>query len=527
VIALADDLLVKLSDGSQVQGFYNPSGNREWDGIPYAKPPVGDLRWEFPEAPDAWSDVRQPYNAPGCPQTCNLPYGSCSDFGYDEDCLYLNVWSPKEPSSDPAGYPVMMWIHGGAFSQGLGDSAIYNGTQFTENGVIVVTINYRLGALGYMASESMQGNYGIMDQIQALKWIQSNIEYFGGNKDRVTIDGQSAGGESTTTLLTSPDAVGLFHQTIIQSNPLALPSHTRESAAKNAKDVFEYCGCTKDDVACMKKVPADKVVEAQHEAPRVDMKNLFINFQTFSPMVDSKQGPVPQQPLYALQEGAFPPMPIMAGSVSEEGWLFVYELFVDPLKKKEYYGLLDVLFGLSTAKTVKKMYPYDLLSDNEDDGRNVLSVLGTDLLMLCPLRNATRGFMAAQKSAAKPMFRYEHRQVIQEDVWEPSNPYCFTPTKHDCHASELPFMWNVWTDNHEHTYEPTSDEKQLVQDMSRAWANFITSGDPNVGMELPAKWPVYDAVSDPMAVLVEPGYGTDSQFRTIQCDMWDNLGYFW
>lgn len=167
------------------------------------------------------------FNAPGCQQVCNLPPGNCPEYGISEDCLYLSVWAPTEPSSDPAGYPVYFWIHGGAFEQGLGNCALYNGTTFATNNVVSVAINYRLGALGFLASESMEGNYGLWDQQLALKWTIDNIAGFGGNPKRVTIGGQSAGAMSVGAHLTAKGSVGMFQQAVMESNPLALPFHTR------------------------------------------------------------------------------------------------------------------------------------------------------------------------------------------------------------------------------------------------------------------------------------------------------------
>lgn len=190
------NLVVPTAQGT-VKGFINPAGIREWKGIPYGQPPVGENRWEESKAIESLTDDGSTYSAtfdaPGCPQHCNLPPGNCPAYGTSEDCLYLSVYSPTEASSDPEGYPVLFWIHGGAFEQGLGNCALYNGSTFAQHDVVVVTINYRLGALGFMASPSMEGNYGFLDQRLAMKWVQQNIRAFGGDPNRVTAAGQSAG----------------------------------------------------------------------------------------------------------------------------------------------------------------------------------------------------------------------------------------------------------------------------------------------------------------------------------------------
>ena len=144
-----NDLLVATSSGL-IQGHYNVAGVREWKGVPYAKPPVGSLRWQYPQPPEPWNETYDAsFDAPGCPQECKLPPGNCPEYGISEDCLYLTVTSPVSPPPGD-GYPVFFWIHGGAFEQGLGNCALYNATQFAIDGVVSVVINYRLGALGFM-----------------------------------------------------------------------------------------------------------------------------------------------------------------------------------------------------------------------------------------------------------------------------------------------------------------------------------------------------------------------------------------
>lgn len=196
-------------------------------GIPYAKPPVGPLRWRAPVPPEPWDQPRAMTDyGPSCPQ----PRASMG--GWDrhvfpihqsEDCLYLNVWTPAKAPSDRL--PVMVWIHGGGFVQGSGSMRFYDGQNLARRGVVVVTLNYRLGPFGFFNHPALQtesddgsaGNYGLRDQIAALKWIQDNIAALGGDPGNVTIFGESAGGVSVATLMTSPPAQGLFHKAIAQS----------------------------------------------------------------------------------------------------------------------------------------------------------------------------------------------------------------------------------------------------------------------------------------------------------------------
>jgi para-nitrobenzyl esterase len=193
-------------------------------GIPYAKPPVGELRWRPPESPATWSGIR---DANQFSQSCIQPTNTSSfvwtrgDFDVSEDCLYLNIWSDTEVKKQP----VMVWFHGGAHTSGQGHSEIFNGTRLSQQGVVLVSINYRLGAFGFLAhpwlsqesEHASSGNYGLLDKIAALNWVKDNIEQFGGDAENVTIFGQSAGSQSICSLMASPLAKGLFHKAIGQS----------------------------------------------------------------------------------------------------------------------------------------------------------------------------------------------------------------------------------------------------------------------------------------------------------------------
>jgi hypothetical protein len=223
--ASADDSeRVTIAYGT-VQGTTRASGVRAFLGIPYAAPPVGKLRWMPPQPVKVWDGVRVcTSSGPWCPQPAPL-FGN-ETGPQDEDCLYLNVWSP-EPQEN-VRFPVMVWIHGGGWTTGSGAQSMYDGERLAQEGIVVVTINYRLGPFGFFAhpllsaesGNGTSGNYGMMDQIEALRWVKQNIAAFNGDKDCVTIFGESAGGGSVARLLVSPPAAGLFHRAIIQSSGL-------------------------------------------------------------------------------------------------------------------------------------------------------------------------------------------------------------------------------------------------------------------------------------------------------------------
>jgi acetylcholinesterase/cholinesterase len=507
-----------------------PEDVRVWTGIPYAQPPVGDLRFEWPQPAKAFDGVyKANIQAKGCQQVCKLPPGNCPDNGVSEDCLYLSVFAPKEPSPEPEGYPVFFWIHGGAFTQGIGNSPLYNGTTFATKNVITVVINYRLGVLGYMATSEQSGNYGIMDQRMALKWTQDNIAAFGGDPTRVTVAGQSAGAMSVGIHMTSPGSQGLFSKAIMESNPLALPYHNRAQADENAKAVFKSVGCADGDISCIKQISVEKLLDAQENAVKLDHKNLFLNFLPFAPIVDADHGKdavLPEQPLYSLAQGKLSKVPLLMGSVLDEGVLFVDELFTKPMKKVKYSTAIDALFGLHAAKKIKKMYPFDMVNVDSKDGREAFNVLATDLLFFCPLRNVTRGML--NENVGAPMTQYRFMHKLSFDCWGANYEFCYGKV---CHGSELPFVFNVFNDGMTLHYQPTKDEQQLATDMSNAWTNFI-SGKPGVSspqtpLKVPMAYVPLTSTSDnAMVYLNEPDYSDQSNPRAEYCDMWDSVGYF-
>ncbi len=440
---------------------------------------MGELRWQYPVTPKSFPDgsvYEANVNVQGCSQICKLPPGNCPEYGTGEDCLYLSVFAPSEPSTDPKGYPVLFWMHGGAFEQGLGNCALYNGSTFAQNNVISVVINYRLGVFGFMASKSMKGNYGFLDQRKALQWTKDNIAGFGGNANQITIAGQSAGAMSVGSHLISPGSKGLFEGSIMESNPLALPYHTRESAGANADNVFVYVGCASDDVACMLTKSVDELLVAQNSAIKLDFNTLLLNFLPFAPMVEPG-GEIPEQPMVALAAGQMQSGPMLSGTVYDEGQLFVYELFPKPLSAGEYKAIVEAVFGFKSSRQILEKYPLTIVPDSTD-GRQALNVLATDLLFYCPLRNITRGYQATLGVKAVPTYVYRFEHVMSFDCWGPDYQFCVGWA---CHGSELPFVFNVYTDGVSVSYDPSPSEIQLTKDTVSAWTNFLTSGNPNTG----------------------------------------------
>ncbi len=302
-IVRIDDGLVRGTTAGTVDEFL---------GIPYAAPPTGNLRWRPPAPPASWEGVRDATQfGPSCPQpTVNNPYLPPGPIS--EDCLYLNVYTPTSRSSSGAGRPVLVWIHGGGLVQ---DGARnYDGSKLAADGTVVVTINYRLGALGFLAHPALAsrpggpaGNYGLMDQQAALRWVQRNIAQFGGDPHNVTIAGQSAGGLSVLAQMVSPGARGLFQRAIVQSGTFALNQQPLATAEAAGQTFATAVGCPDQSAACLRNVPvSDLVSKFGVEIPGV---------------VD---GSVLTQPIgTALARGQFARVPVINGITHDEELLFV------------------------------------------------------------------------------------------------------------------------------------------------------------------------------------------------------------
>jgi len=272
----------------------------------------------------------------------------------------------------------------------------------------------------------------------------------------------------------------------------------------------------------MRTKSVDEVLDAQNHAPELNLNNLFLNFLPWSPLIEP-EGEIPEQPLNALMSGNIDQVPLMAGSVFDEGQLFVYELFTSNLTQQAYEASMLAIFGAKHYPRIIRMYPFDIV-ENATDGRQALNVLGTDLLFYCPLRNVTRGYQQTLGVKAMPTWIYAFEHIISFDCWGPDYWFC---VGYVCHGSELPFVFNVFTDGETVSYDPTPDELQLTVDLSNTWSNFIARGDPNRGLTIPVKFPAYVGVQDEILILNEPGTETVQRRRDLYCNMWDELGYFW
>ena len=338
---------VVVTDSGRVQGRVEAS-LLTFKGVPYAAPPVGELRWRAPQPAGPWQGTRPALErGASCIQkpSLSIDSGAGDPRPMGEDCLNLNVWTPRaEPA---AKLPVTVWIHGGALIFGAGGLAVYDGTPLAQRGAVVVTINYRLGALGFFAHPSIAGarpgadvNFGLLDQIAALRWVQQNIAAFGGDPGNVTIFGQSAGAESVLALFTSPLAKGLFHKGIAQS-PYGIPSHTLTKARATAAKVATalQLNGAQASAAELRAVPADA------------FEKLDGNKVSLAPGFIVGDAALPQPILAVFQSGGEAPVPLVIGNTSDDGSIAI-EFGMDPA------AIVKRLGGARIA--VKSLYPKGL-----------------------------------------------------------------------------------------------------------------------------------------------------------------------
>lgn len=313
------------------------SGLSVFRGIPYAAPPVGSLRWREPQSAPPQDRLEATAFGPACIQ----PVSAAQDAAFgptgpqSEDCLTLNVWAPE--AAPAARLPVMVWIHGGGYVSGTGSLSAYDGSTLAQQGAVVVTLNYRLGALGFFSHPALQAeapsgplNFGILDQIAALKWVQANIAAFGGDPDNVTIMGESAGAQSVLVLFASPIARGLFHKGIAQS-PYGIPSHSRAEARTVGVEVARGLGLDGESAS---------LIELR-QVPAAAFATLTGPGRSLAPSPVYGDAVLPAPILEQFERGETAPLPLLIGNNSNEA--SVAELFgVDPVALVERLGVAGI-----------------------------------------------------------------------------------------------------------------------------------------------------------------------------------------
>jgi para-nitrobenzyl esterase len=466
-------------------------------GVPYARPPVGSLRFRAPERPERWSGVRPATGyGPAAPQVVNEALNSVLPSGEEvqsEDCLYLNVWTP---GVDGAKRPVMVWIHGGAFTIGSGSSPMYSGQQLASLGdVVVVTINYRLGVLGFVClqDDPIDGpitNFGMLDQVAALRWVRDEIAAFGGDPGNVTIFGESAGGMSVGALMGSPLAAGLFQRAIPQSgaghNALAL-----EKAAETAQRFASLAGAAAPTREALRDLTPAAILEAQALLEAETMAAMGAGRppeMPFQPVIDGHF--LKQLPIEAVRGGLSAGVSLLVGTTAEESRLFT--AMVPPAEPRDdetvaraFAARLTHAGDLETGRDAVRVYRQAREARGEPATPDDLYVAAdTDYMFAIPAHR-----LADAQASHQPRtfaYRFDWKSPMLGGVLGA------------CHALEIPFVFANHTLPAVAAFAGTGAlADRLSEDVSAAWLAFARHGDPSTAQ---LQWPAFSSSRSTMVL---------------------------
>jgi para-nitrobenzyl esterase len=453
-----------------------------YENIPYAAPPVGDLRLTPPQpAACASAEIDATQLGPQCPQLADD-----GSFIGSEDCLQLNVWAPAAAA---APRPVMVWIHGGGNIQGSAALPLYDGEQLAEVGdVVIVSINYRLGQLGFLAHSALaqespsggSGNFGLLDQIAALHWVQANVAAFGGDPANVTIFGESAGGRDVCALVTTPGSAGLFHRAIVESGSCQALPDLATAEAQGAM-VATALGCTGDVPSCLRAVDAQTLIQTLpgDASP--------LQSSTYQPTIDGVV--LPAEPQATIDLGQQHQVEFLIGANADETGGVAPAIPDDAA----YRAAIAQTFG-PFANRVLAEYP----STDFPTPRAAFIRATTDARFVCPSREIARSVAEHQSKAT-------YRYFFQ---------YTDSP-KGAVHGFDVPFVFGTFSAIlvDQTPYQPTPTDLAVSAAVQSAWTSFARTGDPGGG------WPVYDPVTDSTRTIDQP-FGVLDGVRTSECDFW-------
>ena len=477
-------------------------------GVPYAAPPIGPLRFRPPAPPACWSGERATTSfAAECPQFSGSSAGGVGTgaIAGDEDCLYLNVWAPSAPP--PAPLPVMVFIHGGGNVEGAGSLPSYDGQYLSEHGgAVVVTINYRLGTLGFLvhpaleaeSAEHVSGNYGILDQIAALAWVRRNIGGFGGDPARVMIFGESAGAVDVCVLMASPLAKGLFARALMESGgcyqqPMAAEEPMGAQLASAAG-----CGGASDVAACLRALDAKTILQALPPTGNAIVSGLA----AFKPNVDGYV--LLESPILALGDGSAAHVPMIVGANGDETGKAAAALQPPIASDAAYQAAVDKQFG-AYASAVLAQYPSSSFASPEQ----AYVAVTTDARFVCPARQTLRAAQAGAPEVAERRYFFTHAvenagpAIRAQGAW---------------HGEELLFVFHTF--GAAAGYVPTAAESALSDAMVGYWSRFAAGGDPDGAGA--AAWPAFTAAGDEYLGL-DDTIAAGAGVRTARCDFWDGL----
>lgn len=487
-----ESLIIKTTLG-QLKGIARPGGAAEFLGIPYAQPPIGDLRWRPPVAPKPWSGVHyaQTFGAP-CSQPDLGDWNRRDAENGKEDCLFLNVIVPEWPVTKPL--PVMFWIHGGANEGGTASSALYKDGTLVRHGVILVTVNYRLGVFGFLAHPELtaesahhaSGDYGLMDQTLALHWVHDNIAKFGGDANNITVFGQSAGAMDTSMLMTSPLAKTLFNKAIAESGaaftaPLLPLAEAERAGATLAKEL--NAPADTGQIKYLRTLSAEDLLSALgklHNHPRV------------GPDIDGWV--LPRQPAAIFSSGQEAHIPLLWGSTTRE---FPGNQSADQLRATinisagTFAPQLLGTYGLANGGQGTTDPKYGTAADQ----------WSADMIFRCP--GVTQG--AWHAAAHNATYEYEFNHAIPGQDWA-------------VHSADLPYVFGYFPKSGNISGNFTELDTKLADLMESYWTNFAKTGNPN-GSGLP-NWPQQDSTGTYIQFQQDGSVEKSSNLRKAQCDIY-------
>lgn len=495
--------LTVTTDHGDVTGVLE-GATRDFLGIPYAAPPVGALRWKPPRAIAPWTTALDASKkGPQCAQLD--PIGGEFATASSEDCLTLNVWTPAKPKSEKL--PVMVWVHGGAFVLGSGGDPAYDGHNLSEaEGVVVVSVNYRLGPFGFLSLPSLRaedpafpsaGNYGLEDQRAALQWVRANAAAFGGDPSNVTVFGESAGGASVCHHLVSPLSKGLLQRAIIESGPCELVA-TKDAADAQGEDLVGALDCKSGDaaanLACLRGKTPSEIALA------LPLSQDFISpgGAKWSPVVDGHE--LTDQPSALALSGAFEKVPTIIGYNTDEATLF-FLLGKTTIADDAALATFADTIAPGHGAEIAAQYP----SAEYGSAQIAAQAAVTDAGFICPTRRTAKAL--AKGGAATYLYKFDYAPTggLFGDLGA-------------FHSAEIRYV--LGNRSQILPQALTDEELALTAVVQGYWTRFAATGDPNGGGAF--AWPRYDVEADE-AIVLDTTASTDSGHRVKQCAFWDAL----
>jgi len=507
---------IRLKSGPILGSYEN--GLHVYKGIPYARPPVGPLRWQPPQPPEPWTKpLRAIAFGPVCPQMPNRLFLRAGTPAPNEDCLYLNIWTPATDTQQRL--PVMAWIHSGGLVQGSASQALYDGAALARQGIVVVTFNYRLGVFGFFthpdlaqrpdsphiysrqteaavqippqkASVVFAGNWGLLDQIAALQWIQNNIAQFGGDPHNVTIFGESAGAVCVFVLMCSPLARGLFHRAIVQSGAIPQKILRLEQAWELWRQKAAAVGIQDwaQALPILQKKSAEELIHLSGQAGASPGKSA-------AQMLCLDSAVLSELPANIFQEGKQAPVPLIVGSNADEGTLFARQ--EAPRSLAAYQFLLRRICG-EYAGEAWRLYP---ATTDVEAPYAYAKALG-DAAFTANARRSARWHAEAGFPTWRYFFAYATRGAQLSGLGA-------------THGAEIPFLFGTLP-----FLSATREANHLSQAMQAYWAAFARTGRPEAP-GLPA-WPAYDPRRDNVLIFISQ-IQIQEHIRQAECDFWDKI----